>query len=147
MSDSSSPTTPLWEAVAALVWKEIVAELRSRGMLTSMLLFTTSVLFVFYFALELDAKARANVSAGVLWSTLIFAGTLGLNRSMAMEKEQGGLDGLLLAPIDRSAIYFGKLLANWALMIVVAAFAMLLYAIFYNQSFWNLGLWAVFLLG
>jgi len=92
-------------AVSAVVWKDLAAELRSRELLSAMLVFALLVILIFNFALELDAKTRSNVTSGVLWVTFAFAGTLGLNRSMAMEKDRGCLDGLLLAPVDRSAIY------------------------------------------
>ena len=104
--------TTLWSATAAIVWKDLTTERRSRELLSAMLVFALLVILAFNFALDLDPKTRSNVTSGVLWVTFIFAGTLGLNRSMASEKDRGCLDGLLLAPIDRSAIYFGKMLAN-----------------------------------
>ena len=99
-------------AIWAVLWKDLSVELRGREMLSAMLVFALLVILIFNFALELDATTRANVTSGVLWVTFAFAGTLGLNRSMAMEKDRGCLDGLLLAPVDRSAIYFGKALSN-----------------------------------
>ena len=108
-------------AVRAVVWKDLAAELRSRELLSAMLVFALLVILIFNFALELDAKTRATVTAGVLWVTFAFAGTLGLNRSMAMEKDRGCLDGLLLAPVDRSAIYFGKAIGNLVFMLIVEA--------------------------
>ncbi|NPA06770.1 MAG: ABC transporter permease [Chloroflexi bacterium] len=143
----SDRITPLWTALRVIVWKDLTTELRSRELLSGMLLFSVSVLLIFNFALELNARSRAEAAAGILWSTLIFAGTLGLNRSMASEKEQGGMDGLLLAPMDRSAIYFGKMIANWLLMMVVAGVTGLLYSILYNQPLTQPGLWLVFALG
>jgi len=106
--------TAFMKAMGAVVWKDLAAEWRSREMLSAMLIFSLLVIFIFNFALELDARTRASVTSGVLWVTLVFAGTLGLNRSLAVEKDRGCLDGLLLAPVDRSAIYFGKALSNLA---------------------------------
>src|SRR5512140_1445748 len=85
-------------ALGAVVWKDLAAELRSRELLSAMLVFALLVILIFNFALELDAKTRSAVTAGVLWVTFAFAGTLGLNRSMATEKDRGCLDGLLLTP-------------------------------------------------
>ncbi len=104
-----------------MVWKDLAAELRSRELLSAMLVFALLVILIFNFALELDARTRYSVTAGVLWVTFAFAGTLGLNRSMAMEKDRGCLDGLLLAPVDRSAIYFGKVAGNLIFMLLVEA--------------------------
>jgi heme exporter protein B len=134
-------------AVWAIVWKDLAAELRSRELLSSMLVFALLVIFIFNFALELDPATRVNVTAGVLWVTFAFAGTLGLNRSMAMEKDRGCLDGLLLAPVDRTAIYFGKALGNLVFMLIVEAIVLPVYSILYNINLLNLGLVGVILLG
>jgi heme exporter protein B len=142
-----SSLTPFLKAMNAVVWKDLAAEWRSRELLSAMLVFALLVIFVFNFALELDAQTRATVTAGVLWVTFTFAGTLGLNRSMAVEKDRGCLDGLLLAPVDRSAIYFGKALSNLVFMLVVAAIVLPVYSILYNTNIFLPGLLVVILLG
>jgi len=131
----------------AIVWKDLAAELRSRELLSAMLVFAMLVILIFNFALELDARERANVTAGVLWVTFTFAGTLGLNRSMAIEKDRGCLDGLLLAPVDRTAIYFGKTIGNLVFMLIVEAIMLPLYSILYNVNLFKPGLLLVILLG
>ena len=134
-------------AVFAILRKDLAVEWRSRQLIVAMLIFTLMVILIFNFALELDARVRSEVSAGVLWATFAFAGTLGLNRSMALEKEGHALDGLLLAPVDRSAIYFGKALANLLFMLAVAAIILPVYAILYNVNLLNTGFLMVVLLG
>lgn len=134
-------------ALGAVVWKDLAAELRSRELISSMGVFSLLVIFIFNFALELDAAARATVTSGVLWVTFTFAGTLGLNRSMAIEKDRGCLDGLLLAPVDRTAIYFGKALANFIFILAIAAIVLPVYSILYNTDLFNPGLLLVILLG
>lgn len=141
---NSSPS--LWKATLAVVWKDLTAELRSRELLTSMLVFALLVILIFNFALELDARARANITAGVLWVTFTFAGTLGLNRSMAVEKDRGCLDGLLLAPVDRAAIYLGKALSNWVFLLIVAGIVLPVYSLLYNTNLFQPGLILVILL-
>jgi heme exporter protein B len=131
----------------AIIWKDLAAELRSRELLSAMLVFAMLVILIFNFALELDARERANVTAGVLWVTFTFAGTLGLNRSMAIEKDRGCLDGLLLAPVDRTAIYFGKTIGNLVFMLIVEAVMLPLYSILYNVNLFKPGLLLVILLG
>jgi heme exporter protein B len=135
------------KAVAAVVWKDLAAELRSRELLSSMLVFALLVILIFNFALDLEAGVRMAVTAGVLWATFAFAGTLGLNRSMAMEKDRGCLDGLLLAPVDRSAIYFGKALGNLVFMLIVAAIVLPVYSVLYNVNLIQPGLVLVIILG
>jgi len=105
------------------------------------------VILIFNFALELDIRTRESVATGVLWVTFAFAGTLGLNRSMAMEKDRGSLDGLLLAPVDRSAIYFGKALGNLLFMLIVEAIVIPTFSVLYNLNLLKAGLLLVVLLG
>lgn len=139
--------TPFIRALGAVVWKDLRAEWRSRELISAMLVFALLVILIFNFALELESTVRANVTAGVLWVTFTFAGQLGLNRSMAVEKDRGCLDGLLLAPVDRSAIYLGKTIANWAFMLLVAFIVLPIYSVLYNTNLFIPGLVLVILLG
>ncbi len=134
-------------ALWAVVWKDMAAEMRSRELLSAMLVFALLVILIFNFALELDAGTRSNVTAGVLWVTFAFAGTLGLNRSMAVEKDRGCLDGLLLAPVDRSAIYFGKAIGNLIFMFIVEIIVLPTYSFLYSVNLFRPGLLLVILLG
>jgi heme exporter protein B len=97
--------------------------------------------------LELDPRTRTSVTAGVLWVTFTFAGTLGLNRSMAVEKDRGCMDGLLLAPVDRSAIYFGKAISNLVFMLIVEVIVLPVYSVLYNTNLFHPGLLLVIILG
>ncbi len=135
------------KAVSAVVWKDLQAEFRSRELFSAMLVFSLLVIVIFNFALELDIKTRQSVTSGVLWATFAFAGTLGLNRSMAIEKDRGCLDGLLLAPVDRSAIYFGKVISNLAFMLIVEIIVLPIYSVLYNINLFQPGLILVILLG
>lgn len=136
-----------FQSVAAVVWKDLTAELRSREIFSAMFVFALLVVLIFNFALELEAGTRATVAAGVLWATFTFAGTLGLNRSMSMEKDRGCLDGLLLAPVDRSAIFFGKMIGNLVFMLIVELVVIPLFSILYNINLIQAGVILVTLLG
>jgi heme exporter protein B len=131
----------------AIIRKDLAAEWRSRELFTAMLVFALLVILIFNFALELDARARTSVTSGVLWVTFAFAGTLGLNRSMAIEKDRGCLDGLLLAPVDRAAIYFGKAIGNLIFMSIVELIVLPIYSLLYNTNLFQPGLLMVILLG
>jgi heme exporter protein B len=146
-STSQPPKGNFLKAVSAVVWKDLQAEFRSRELFSAMLVFSLLIILIFNFALELDIKTRQTVTAGVLWATFAFAGTLGLNRSMAIEKDRGCLDGLLLAPVDRSAIYFGKVISNLAFMLVVEMIVLPVYSVLYNVNLFQPGLLMVILLG
>ena len=89
--------TPLFKAAIAIVRKDLQAELRSRELLSSMSMFALLSILIFSFALQLDLNARQEVVGGVLWVTVVFASILGLNRSMATEREGGSFDAMLLA--------------------------------------------------
>jgi heme exporter protein B len=147
MQAQSPPTPSFLRAIVAIVWKDLRAEFRSFELVSSMLVFSLLVILIFNFALELDIKTRQTVTAGVLWATFAFAGTLGLNRSMSIEKDRGCMDGLLLAPVDRSAIYFGKFISNLAFMLLVEAFVLPIYSLLYNTNLFQPGLLLVILLG
>ena len=97
-------------AVDALLRKELQLELRNREAIPAMLLFSITTFVVFHFGLQRDS-VDGPLAAGVLWVTILFAAMLGANRLFVAETEGGALDGLLLAPIDRTAIYVAKALA------------------------------------
>jgi heme exporter protein B len=145
--NNHKPSGKFIKAVSAVVWKDLQAEFRSRELFSAMLVFSLLIILIFNFALELDIKTRQSVTAGVLWATFAFAGTLGLNRSMAIEKDRGCLDGLLLAPVDRSAIYFGKVISNLAFMLIVEIIVLPVYSVLYNINLFQPGLLLVILLG
>src|SRR3954468_16608826 len=102
--------------IAALVAKDLRLESRRRESLAGVLVFVLLVLVLFQFALDLEREQARQVAPGVLWITLLFAGLLALGRTFAAERDQGTLDGLLLAPVDRSAIYLAKVLATVVFM-------------------------------
>jgi heme exporter protein B len=133
--------------VGAVIWKDFRAEWRTRENLSAMLVFALLVILIFNFALELDLQARSSLSAGILWATFVFAGTIGLNRSLAVEKDRGCLDGLLLAPVDRSVIYFGKAVGNLLFMLVVEAIVLPIFSFLYAFNVFQPGFLLVVLLG
>jgi heme exporter protein B len=119
--------------VAAIIAKDIAAELRTREMLSSMGVFSILVIVVFNFAFELtERQVVLTATPGALWVTIVFAGMLGLNRSLAVELDKGCLDGLLLTPVDRSAIFIGKALGNALFMLVVEVIILPLFVVLFN---------------
>lgn len=118
--------------VKAIVWKDFVTELKTRELFSSMFVFAVLVMLIFIFSLNLSVVKANQVGPGVLWVAILFAGTLGLNRSFTLEKENGCLQGLMLAPVDRSAIYFGKMLSNLAFLLIMETFLLPVFMIFFN---------------
>jgi heme exporter protein B len=168
--------TAFFQVALAILRKDLVAELRSRELLSSMALFALLSILIFSFALELtgpllavnrelaqinnllqelgqeqlnpvDPLSLSNIISGVLWVTLVFAVILGLNRSLAAEREQGNMDAMLVAPIDRSAVFVGKMIANYLFALVVGLILLPLITILFNINLLDLRLLATLLLG
>ena len=123
-----------WSAVAAIVQKDVRSELRTKEMVASMFVFSVLVLLIFNFTLSLDGAMTLELAPGILWVAFVFAGSLGLNRSFASERENRSILGLMLAPVDRSALYFGKLISNVIFMLVAEAFLLPLFMVFFNLN-------------
>ncbi len=119
--------------VLAIVGKDIAAELRTKEMLSAMFVFSLLVIFIFNFAFDLRTDNATALAPGVLWVAIAFAGMLGLGRSFITERDRGSLAGLLLAPVDRSAIYFGKFIGNVLFISVVEVVILPLFIVFFNQ--------------
>jgi heme exporter protein B len=117
-------------AIGALVRKDVQLERRTREAVPAMLLFSVSTFVLFHFGLNRDALA-GDLAAGVLWVTLLFAAVLGITRLFVAEREEGGFDGFLLAPVDRTAMFAAKAIVLFGFLSVVElgavpAFAILL---------------------
>jgi heme exporter protein B len=120
----------LW-AVAA---KDLRLEARSRDRFVAMAVFAVLVAVVFSFALDPTVPAR-DIAGAMLWVTLLFAGTLGLGRSFAAEREAEALTAVLLSPAPAGAVYLGKALANLLLLLALEAVVFPVYALFFGLRF------------
>jgi heme exporter protein B len=117
--------------VGALARKDLLLELRARDTLPAMLLFVAAVFVVFHFALP-GTPSRLETT-GLLWVAILFTALLGLGRAFVPEREQGTMDGLVLAPCDRSAIWLAKSLATLAFLAAAEVVALPLYALFFHR--------------
>jgi heme exporter protein B len=135
------------QVVWAVLWKDLRIELRTKDIFTSMAVFAVLALMIFNFAFELRVPDKTMVIPGVLWVTITFSGVLGLGRAFISEKDRGSMAGLLLAPVDRSAIYFGKMLASLIFILVMEIFLLPLMVIFFNTNFISPPLLLVLFLG
>jgi heme exporter protein B len=116
--------------VGALAQKDLRLGLRARDTLPAMAVFVLATLVVFHFALPDDAGDDA--AYGLLWVALVFTALLGLARAWVPEAEAGALDGLVLAPSDRSAIWLGKTLATLAFLLAAQAVALPAFVLFFE---------------
>ena len=103
----------------ALLWKDLRVELRSREIVYTMVFFAAMVVLLFSFAFDGDRANEAGLSAGMIWVSVIFAGTLGLSRAFDRERESDTMRALLLSPVPRAAIFFGKAGSVAVFMLVV----------------------------
>ena len=118
------------EAAGAILRKDLRIELRAKESVPAMTLFTLTVYVLFHFGLDRDSL-DGELAAGVLWVTLLLAAVIGVSRLFAAEREQGGIDALLLAPVDRTSLFLAKAAALFLFLVAVEvtsvpAFAVLL---------------------
>ena len=118
--------------IFAIVVKDLLLELRTKDILVTTLVFGLLVIVVFNFALDPTPTMVATVAPGILWVSFTFGGVLGLNRSFSIESARGNLQGLMLAPVGRDAIYFGKFLSNFLFMIGVEVVIYPLFLVLFN---------------
>jgi heme exporter protein B len=121
--------------VAAIIFKDIIVEMRSKESISSMLMFGILVLVIFMFAFESTGLDKATIGPGELWVAFSFAAILGLNRSLAMEIDNDCLQGLLLAPLGRGELYLGKVASNLAFMIIAEFIVLPVFFFLNNLNF------------
>ena len=124
-------------AVAAIARKDLLVELRTKESVPSMALFAVTTFVIFHFGLDRD-RLEGELAAGVLWVTLLFAAILGINRLFVAEREQGGFDGILMAPIERTSLLVAKAGALMVYLVALEVIALPVFALFFiDQGFWE----------
>ncbi|MDL1896760.1 hypothetical protein FBQ82_10820 [Anaerolineae bacterium CFX7] len=116
----------------AIIAKELQVEWRTKETLSAMLVFALLVLVIFNFAFDLQGVDIRVFGPGVLWVAFSFSGIIGLGRSFAAERDRGSLDGMLLAPVDRGAIFLGKAFANLVFILAMEIVTLPLFVILFN---------------
>ncbi|MCK5248188.1 heme exporter protein CcmB [Candidatus Bipolaricaulota bacterium] len=129
-----------------IVWKDMIAEWRTKEMFSSMFVFILLVIVIFKFSFDLRVSNATLLVPGILWAALTFAGTLQLGRSASLEIEDAHVDGLLLAPVPRSSIYLGKALGNLMFMSITELIMLPIFSALFNLNLFRpLILLAIFL--
>jgi heme exporter protein B len=105
--------------IFTIFWKDVLLEIRTKEIVTSILVFALLVVVIFNFAFEPETATMSLVAPGILWVAFTFAGVLGLNRIFAIERENSRLAGLLLCPVDPMLVYWGKLLGSFSFMLAI----------------------------
>jgi len=127
-----------WSQVVAITRKDILSELRTREIITSILVFAVLVLVIFNFTFNPDQAMMARIAPGILWVAFVFSGVLALNRAFIPEKEENCLEGLMCCPVEREAIYIGKALGSLFFMLLVEAVILSVFALLFNVSVFQL---------
>ena len=125
-------------AAMAVYTKDLRLETRTKETVSSMLMFAVMVAFIFGFAFDPSPNTIAIVGPGIVWVAYVFTGILSLNRAFAVEHERGTLDGLLLAPVGREAIYAGKLASTITLMFVVEVLLLPIFLLLFDLNLFTI---------
>ena len=115
-------------------------EMRARELVVSTLVFVVLILVVFNFAFRPGPELVTTVGPGVLWVAFTFAGVLSMNRTFVLERDKGGLEGLMLCPVGREAIYLGKMLSIFLFMTVVQLVTLPIFSVIFNLPLFPLRL-------
>ncbi len=133
--------------VLTILHKDILSEFRNKEIISSVLVFAILVIVIFNFAFESDSDTIGMAAPGVLWVTFTFAGVLSLGRAFVMEKEQGCLEGLMLCPVSRDVLYWGKMISSMVFMIIIEAIVFPVFLIIFDLPLWMPRLVLIAILG
>lgn len=141
-----------WSSVWAVVWKDLVTERHTWQIISVMLVFSLTIVIVFSFALGAGTLSPGSslareASMGFFWATILLAGTLGLSRSFSSEQENRSLDAILVAPVERSAIFLGKVISITLFMVLVEVVLIPIFVAFFDRPFYRPQVIAVIFLG
>ncbi len=136
-----------WSTVWTITRKDLRIEQRTRQSVSIMVMFSLVTVIMFNFALGANLGAARELSGGLLWATILLAGTLGLNRSLSIERENQTIDALLIAPVRRNAIYLGKVFSNTLFTVFLEVILVVVFVVFFNKPFWRPQVLLILILG
>ena len=123
-----------FRTVFAILKKDILMEIRTKETINATLVFSILITIVFSFISEPGSKTEQAVAGGIFWMAVTFSGILGLNKTMMSEIQGGNFEALMLAPIDRSAIFFGKVISIFLFLTILEIILVPLFLVFYNVN-------------
>jgi heme exporter protein B len=118
--------------VGTIVWKDLLLELRTRERIAAMGAFAVLAGVLFNFSTDTSLVRPQDIAAGLIWMTLVFDGLLGVGRTFHLESEDGALQGILMSPAPKDAIFLGKTISNFALLYVVALLVLGVFMLFFG---------------
>lgn len=133
---------PVW----IIAWKDVLLEVRSKDVVISSLVFGVLVMVIFNFAIDVTPETANVLAPGILWVSLAFAGILAMSRSFIRERDKDSLDGLLICPVSRDSVYFGKMVALFIFMLAIECLLLPIFAILFDFTAFSVTLIGVILL-
>ena len=121
-------------AIKAILWKDLLLELKSKDVIISIVSFALLALVIFNFAFGSSPQLASLIAPGAIWVSITFAGVIGPNRLFVIEHDQGSIIGLLLTPVSKDSIYFGKMLSMFVFLTISEIILLPIYAILFNTS-------------
>ncbi len=120
--------------IGAIVWKDLLLELRTRERLVAMGSFAVLAAVLFNYSIDRTVVQPQDVAAGLIWMTIVFGGLLGVGRTFHLESEDGALQGVLLSPAPKDAVFFGKTLSNFILLYAVSFLVVAVFMLFFGME-------------
>ena len=133
--------------IFVIAWKDIMLELRTKDIMVSALIFALMVIVIFNFALNITPATVEYLAPGILWLAFAFAGVLAMGRAFIAEGDKGSLDGLLLCPVSRDAIFFGKMISMFIFMVVIESLVLPIFVVLFNFDSISFNLIGIIFLG
>ena len=121
-----------FKALFTIVKKDVLMEMRTKEVVNASLVFAILLVIVFSFIMEPGSEVEKKIAGGIFWMAVTFSGILGLNKTMMSELEGGNFEALMLAPVDKSAIFFGKVISNMLVLILLEIILISLFLVFYS---------------
>ena len=118
--------------IYAIVWKDLLLELRTRERIVAMLAFAVLAGVLFNYSLDRTIVRPQDVAAGLVWMTIVFGGLLGIGRTFHLEAQDGAFQGVLTSPAPKDAVFLGKTLANFVLLYLVALLVVAVFMLFFS---------------
>jgi len=130
--------------VRAIVWKDLLLELRTRERLGAMGAFAVLAAILFNYSIDKSTTRPDDVAAGLIWMTIVFGGLLGVGRTFYLEAQDSALQGVLMSPTPKDAIFLAKTFANFALLYLVSLLVLGVFALFFGLDL-GPNVWAIVL--
>ena len=123
--------------IGAIVWKDLLLELRTRERLVAMGAFAVLAAVLFNYSIDRTVVRPQDIGAGLIWMTIVFGGLLGVGRTFHLEAEDGALQGVLMSPVPKDAVFLGKTLSNFVLLYIVSLLVVAVFMLFFGMELGN----------